>query len=174
MHASLVTHLGLAALLLSVAPAAPAQDIDREALHDTASGLFSPLPETFESDDNPLNDAKVELGKMLFYDPRLSQSGFISCNSCHNMATYGVDNLATSLGHDWAVGPRNAPTVLNAALHSSQFWDGRAEDVEEQAALSSTRSRWPSPARKSPSNASARCPNTSIDSSRPFPMRNRR
>jgi cytochrome c peroxidase len=70
---------------------------------------------------------------MLYYDPRLSLSGFVSCNSCHNLATYGVDNLPTSLGHRWAVGPRNAPTVLNAALHSAQFWDGRAADVEEQA-----------------------------------------
>jgi cytochrome c peroxidase len=110
-----------------------ADDIDREALLNTAQALFAPLPETVDNPDNPLNDDKVELGKMLYYDPRLSQSGFISCNSCHNLATYGVDNLATSLGHRWAVGPRNAPTVLNAALHATQFWDGRAEDVEEQA-----------------------------------------
>jgi len=70
---------------------------------------------------------------MLYYDPRLSKSGFISCNSCHNIATFGVDNLPTSIGHKWSIGPRNAPTVLNAALHVAQFWDGRAKDVEEQA-----------------------------------------
>jgi len=106
---------------------------DREALHRTASALFSPLPAVVEKEGNPINDAKVELGKMLYFDPRLSQSGFISCNSCHNLATYGVDNLPTSLGHRWTAGPRNAPTVLNAALHATQFWDGRAVDVEEQA-----------------------------------------
>lgn len=106
---------------------------DVEALHRTASAVFSPLPEVVEKEGNPITEAKVELGKMLYFDPRLSQSGFISCNSCHNLATYGVDNLPTSLGHRWTAGPRNAPTVLNAALHATQFWDGRASDVEEQA-----------------------------------------
>lgn len=123
----------LAAGLMALAGSVAADEVDREALHDTATSLFAPLPETMESDDNPLSEAKVELGKMLYYDPRLSRSGFISCNSCHNLATYGVDNLPTSLGHRWAVGPRNSPTVLNAALHATQFWDGRAKDVEEQA-----------------------------------------
>lgn len=127
------TLIGLGVSLLACVGTAAAQDIDREALHETATSLFAPLPENFETEDYPLDNERVELGKMLFYDPRLSQSGFISCNSCHNLATYGVDNLPTSVGHDWAIGPRNAPTVLNAALHSTQFWDGRAEDVEEQA-----------------------------------------
>src|SRR5690625_1969601 len=112
--------------------AVAAQSPDREALMSMAQSLVAPLPEVVDNPDNPLSEAKVELGKML-YDPRLSQSGFISCNSCHNLATYGVDNLPTSLGHRWAVGPRNSPTVLNAALHRTQFWDGRAADVEEQA-----------------------------------------
>ncbi len=94
---------------------------------------FEPLPEVAENPENPLNAAKVELGKFLFFEPRLSKSGFISCNSCHNIATGGVDNLPTSIGHKWQLGPRNAPTVLNAALHTTQFWDGRAKDVEEQA-----------------------------------------
>ncbi len=119
---------------LFLSSAVSANSGDREALHEMAQLLFAPLPEVVDNPDNPLSDEKVELGKMLFYDPRLSQSGLFSCNSCHNLATYGVDNLPTSLGHRWAVGPRNSPTVLNAALHSSQFWDGRAKDVEEQAA----------------------------------------
>lgn len=106
---------------------------DAEALQRTAQALFSPLPAVVEKESNPINEAKVELGKMLYYDPRLSQSGVISCNTCHNLATYGVDNLPTSLGHRWTAGPRNSPTVLNAALHATQFWDGRATDVEEQA-----------------------------------------
>lgn len=110
-----------------------ASELDRESMMRTAQALFQPLPEVVDNPDNPLNDAKIELGKMLYYDPRLSKSGFISCNSCHNLATYGTDNLPTSLGHRWAEGPRNSPTVLNAALHATQFWDGRAKDVEEQA-----------------------------------------
>jgi len=77
--------------------------------------------------------AKVELGKMLFFDPRLSKSGFISCNSCHNLATGGSDNLPSSIGHKWQLGPINSPTVLNARFNLAQFWDGRAKDLKEQA-----------------------------------------
>ena len=80
-----------------------------------------------------LDSAKVELGKYLYFDTRLSKEGNISCNSCHNLNTYGVDNLAFSPGDDGSLGGRNSPTVFHAALHSMQFWDGRAKDVEEQA-----------------------------------------
>ncbi|WP_253550723.1 cytochrome-c peroxidase [Herbaspirillum rubrisubalbicans] len=79
------------------------------------------------------NPAMVELGKKLFFDPRLSKSGFISCNSCHNLAMGGTDNLKTSIGHNWQQGPINAPTVLNAKLNVAQFWDGRAADLKAQA-----------------------------------------
>ncbi|MFM4703265.1 cytochrome-c peroxidase [Aeromonas bivalvium] len=78
--------------------------------------------------------AKVELGKMLFFEPRLSKSNAISCNSCHNLATGGVDNQVSSLGHQWKEGPINSPTVLNSSLNFVQFWDGRAKDLKEQAA----------------------------------------
>lgn len=104
-----------------------------QALIKSASAMFGILPEKSENTSNPSNEAKVELGKMLYFDPRLSKSGAISCNSCHNLASYGVDNLPTSIGHKWVLGGRNSPTVLNAALHTTQFWDGRAKDVEEQA-----------------------------------------
>lgn len=77
---------------------------------------------------------KVELGKMLFFEPRLSKSGFISCNSCHNLSTGGVDALPTSIGHQWQEGPINSPTVLNADFMLAQFWDGRASNLKEQAA----------------------------------------
>lgn len=80
------------------------------------------------------NPALVELGKMLFFEPRLSRSGFISCNSCHNLATGGVDNLQTSIGDRWAQGPINSPTVLNSFGQVAQFWDGRAKTLAEQAA----------------------------------------
>ena len=63
----------------------------------------------------------VELGKKLFFDPRLSKSGFISCNSCHNLSMGGTDNLKTSIGHNWQKGPINAPTVLNSSLNLAQF-----------------------------------------------------
>src|SRR5690606_22587293 len=79
------------------------------------------------------NPEKVELGKQLFFDPRLSKSGFISCNSCHNLSMGGSDNLPTSIGHNWQKGPINAPTVLNSSLNLAQFWDGRAADLKEQA-----------------------------------------
>ena len=81
----------------------------------------------------PKNKKMVELGKMLFFDPRLSQSGFISCNSCHNLSMGGTDNIASSIGHKWHQGPINAPTVLNSSLNLAQFWDGRAKDLKEQA-----------------------------------------
>lgn len=79
------------------------------------------------------NEAKVELGKQLFFDPRLSKSGFISCNSCHNLSMGGSDNLPSSIGHNWQEGPINSPTVLNSSLNLAQFWDGRAADLQEQA-----------------------------------------
>lgn len=77
--------------------------------------------------------ALVELGKKLFFDPRLSKSGFISCNSCHNLSMGGTDNLKTSIGHNWNQGPINSPTVLNSSLNIAQFWDGRAKDLQAQA-----------------------------------------
>ena len=77
--------------------------------------------------------ALVELGKKLYFDPRLSKSGFISCNSCHNLSMGGTDNLKTSIGHNWSKGPINAPTVLNSSLNVAQFWDGRAADLKAQA-----------------------------------------
>ena len=80
-----------------------------------------------------INLAQVELGKKLFFDPRLSKSGFISCNSCHNLSMGGTDNLKTSIGHNWQQGPINSPTVLNSSLNVAQFWDGRAADLKAQA-----------------------------------------
>jgi cytochrome c peroxidase len=81
----------------------------------------------------PKNPAMVELGQKLYFDPRLSMSGFISCNSCHNLSMGGTDNIETSIGHNWQRGPINAPTVLNSSLNLAQFWDGRAADLKAQA-----------------------------------------
>lgn len=80
-----------------------------------------------------INLGMVDLGKKLFFDPRLSKSGFISCNSCHNLAMGGSDNIPSSIGDQWQKGPINAPTVLNSSLNLAQFWDGRAADLKAQA-----------------------------------------
>lgn len=99
-----------------------------------AQGLFKPLPD--QPPALPGNDAtpeKVALGKMLYFDPRLSESHAISCNSCHMVGMGGVDLQETSLGHRWQHGGRNAPTVYNAVFDVAQFWDGRAKDLEQQA-----------------------------------------
>ncbi len=110
------------------------QSQEEKELLKTAKQLFKPLPEVIPSPkNNPITKEKIELGKKLYYDPRLSLSGVISCNTCHNLATYGSDNVQTSIGHMFQRGDRNAPTVLNAGFHIAQFWDGRAPTLEEQA-----------------------------------------
>lgn len=121
------------------------------------SFLFSPLPSIFLSlfffasltfsalafealpkqapvpKDNPITMDKVKLGQQLFFDPRLSKTGTISCNSCHNVMAGGDDSRPHSVGVDGKVGQRSAPTVWNSAFLSVQFWDGRAPSLEEQA-----------------------------------------
>jgi cytochrome c peroxidase len=94
---------------------------------------FAQLPAVMTSDSNPITEEKVALGRMLYYEPRLSKSQQIACNTCHLLDKYGVDGQPTSDGHKGQTGDRNAPTVYNAAGHLAQFWDGRAVDVEEQA-----------------------------------------
>ena len=96
---------------------------------------FQVLAAKAENPKNPITDAKVKLGKILYFDTRLSKDGTQSCNTCHDLNTFGVDNKPTSPGDNGGLGDRNSPTVLNAALHTSQFWDGRTKDVEEQAGM---------------------------------------
>jgi cytochrome c peroxidase len=96
--------------------------------------LFAQMPSQVPiPKDNPQTAAKIELGKQLYFDPRLSSTGTVSCNSCHNVMTNGTDNRPVSMGVGGKLGDRNAPTVFNAAFHSVQFWDGRAPSLEEQA-----------------------------------------
>ena len=106
-----------------------------DSLLNTARNFFKPLPAVADNENNRVTVSKVKLGKLLYYDVRLSTTGNNSCNSCHNLANYGVDNKATSTGDAGKEGNRNSPTVFNAALHNMQFWDGRAKDVEEQAGI---------------------------------------
>jgi cytochrome c peroxidase len=117
------------ALLVLVSSPVMADD-----LMSKAQGLFKPLPDRPPVlKNNPTTPEKVELGKMLYFEPRLSKSWLISCNTCHNVGLAGVDLQETSIGHGWYKGPRNAPTVLNAVFNIAQFWDGRAADLKEQA-----------------------------------------
>jgi len=118
----------------TAADSAASMSAQDKALWTKAKGLFAPLPERIPAPAG-LTDSpeKVALGKQLFHDPRLSKSGAISCNSCHNLASAGVDNRSVSLGHGFKTGSRNSPTVLNAGFHTAQFWDLRAKDLTEQA-----------------------------------------
>ena len=113
------------------------------SLTDSAKNAgLKPLPTSttelmklIDNPKNPITEAKAELGKKLYFDPRLSKSGIISCNSCHNLGEGGDDGVEASIGHKWTANPHhvNAPTVYNAVFFDSQFWDGRAKDLEEQA-----------------------------------------
>jgi cytochrome c peroxidase len=100
----------------------------------SAALAFEALPEKPPVPaDNPITPAKVELGKQLYFDPRLSKDGTISCNSCHNVMAGGDDNRPNSVGVKGQHGGRSAPTVWNSAFMSVQFWDGRAKSLEDQA-----------------------------------------
>lgn len=117
--------LALIALVLSAS----------SALADSPAwkAMFQPLPEVAASTENPVTPEKVALGKALYNDKRLSLANDISCNSCHKLDNFGVDNEPTSPGHKGQRGDRNSPSSFNAALHIAQFWDGRAPSVEKQA-----------------------------------------
>ncbi len=84
---------------------------------------------------DPITDAKVELGKKLYFDPRMSKSSLISCNTCHNLALGGADGIAAAIGHGWTANPAhlNSPTVYNSAFFKAQFWDGRSPHLADQA-----------------------------------------
>jgi cytochrome c peroxidase len=98
-----------------------------------ALAMFAPLPDVMQSPDNPITEAKVDLGRSLYYDKRLSRDNSISCNDCHALDRYGADTGNVSVGVGGKLGGRNSPTVYNAAGQIAQFWDGRAANVEEQA-----------------------------------------
>lgn len=127
-------HILQSVFVCSIAAATLTGPAQGEELRALALEYFKPLSSTIPAvRDNPITPEKIALGKALFFDPRLSASGVFSCNSCHNLATGGDDNLETSIGHGWQKGPRNAPTALNSVFNEAQFWDGRAEDLKAQA-----------------------------------------
>ncbi|MCK5782550.1 MAG: c-type cytochrome [Flavobacteriales bacterium] len=105
-------------------------------LSEDANTYFAVLPKESVNPENPSSSAKIALGQALYFDNRLSKNQTQSCNTCHDLQNYGVDSKAVSDGDDGkSKGTRNSPTTLNASFHMSQFWDGRAKDVEEQAGM---------------------------------------
>ena len=114
-------------------PPAPAVDPGITKAIAQARAMYKPLPTWMTADGVAPSTALVDLGRDLYYEPRLSKSQEISCNTCHLLDKYGVDGQPTSTGHKGQHGNRSAPTTYNAALHIAQFWDGRAADVEAQA-----------------------------------------
>ncbi len=93
------------------------------------------LLKLIDNPKDPITDAKVELGKKLYFDPRLSKSGLISCNTCHNLGLGGVDGVSAAIGNKWTPNPHhlNSPTVYNSVFFTAQFWDGRSPHLADQA-----------------------------------------
>lgn len=139
------TEAAKAPVVAEAAPVAEAAAAPVDELKETTDELILEARQNFEPipldqkeglkalKNNVPTEAKYELGKMLYFEPRLSKSQLISCNTCHNLSYGGDDYQKTSIGHGWQAGPRNAPTVLNSVYNNAQFWDGRAGDLKEQA-----------------------------------------
>ena len=127
-YSSVAVFTACALLVVNCSNRAAASDVDFRALK-----VFAPLPEMVPGRSGAPTREQISLGRLLYFDPRLSKSQTISCNTCHPLTKYGMDAQATSEGYQGQHGDRNAPSVYNAAGHFAQFWDGRAADVEEQA-----------------------------------------
>lgn len=111
-----------------------AKDAGLKALPTSQKEVDSLLKE-LGVEPNVFTEAKAELGKKLYFEPRLSKSGIISCNTCHNLGLGGTDGVEAAVGHKWTANPHhlNSPTTLNSVLNKTQFWDGRAATLIEQA-----------------------------------------
>lgn len=137
MRLILLMMLSTAILLLSFARNAAAATTDEKSLPRNASQqpthLLLGLPPVPVPEDNPQTPAKIALGKTLYHDERFSADGKVSCSTCHAENKAFTDNQRVSTGHHGLQGTRNAPTVLNAAFYTSQFWDGREPDLEGQS-----------------------------------------
>lgn len=107
-------------------------DTDRKTMKQ-AQQLFSPLPKAMETEQNPVTPEKVRLGKILFYESRISIDGTVSCAKCHPVSLHAADGLKVSVGNNCKANPRNAPTLFNAAAQISQHWIGNRTSVEDQA-----------------------------------------
>lgn len=115
---------------------------DAKLLKKAQESGLKPIPasqkallDLIDDPKNPITAEKVELGKMLYFEPRLSKSGLISCNTCHNLALGGTDGVPAAIGHKWSANPHhlNSPTVYNSVFNTVQFWDGRSPNLADQA-----------------------------------------
>jgi cytochrome c peroxidase len=104
-----------------------------DELQSQAKRMFGILPKVMESEKNPITPAKVKLGKILCYEPRISADGTVSCSRCHQFSLYATDGLPKAIGNNCKINPRNSPTILNAAGQISEHWIGNRKDVEDQA-----------------------------------------
>lgn len=131
----LIHSIASVALIGSIAIAHPLIDASKQNGLQAIPESKVELMNFINNGDDPITDAKVELGKMLYFDPRLSRSNLISCNTCHNLALGGVDLVPAAIGHKWTKNPEhlNSPTVYNSVLSQVQFWDGRSPHLEDQA-----------------------------------------
>jgi len=120
-----------AASLMANSLVEDAQNAGLKAIPESPTALLKLI----DNPKNPITKAKVELGKKLYFDPRLSKSGLISCNTCHNLSKGGDDGMQAAIGHKWTANPHHlsSPTVYNAVFNDKQFWDGRSPDLEDQA-----------------------------------------
>ncbi len=123
----------LVSAAIAQAQSPPAQALTPVELSPAVLSVFAPLAAVANPPDHPLTDEMVNLGRMLFYEPRLSATQDMSCNTCHLLDQYGTDKLPVSIGHIGKPVTRNSPTVYNAAFQVAQFWDGRSPTVEAQA-----------------------------------------
>lgn len=128
----IITSVALATLTLS---ASSLIDTAKQAGLKSIPSSETELMKLIDNPKNPITKNKVELGKKLYFDPRLSKSGLISCNFCHNLSEGGDDGVSAAIGHNWTANPHhlNSPTVYNAVFFDAQFWDGRDPDLEAQA-----------------------------------------
>jgi cytochrome c peroxidase len=127
--------MSAASLLVGAASAQDLREMAKKAGLIAIPQDKAELMKLVDNPKNPVTEKKVELGKKLYFDPRLSKSGLISCNTCHNLATGGVDGVGPATGDKWNANPHhlNSPTVYNAVFAQKQFWDGRSPDLEDQA-----------------------------------------
>jgi cytochrome c peroxidase len=128
--------VGIAAAFMLAACGSKEEAAETEAAPEITADtlkIFGTLPEEATPTNYEMSEELVDLGRMLYYENRLSFNENMSCNTCHGLNNYGMDGLRFSFGHTGNPVGRNSPTVYNAALHTAQFWDGRAADVEEQA-----------------------------------------
>ncbi len=129
-------------ILIGVIAASSLAFASSSLVQEAKNAGLKPIPQSqsellklIDNPKNPITKVKVKLGEKLYFDPRLSKSGLISCNTCHNLSEGGDDGVSAAIGHKWRKNPHhlNSPTVYNAVFFEKQFWDGRAADLEEQA-----------------------------------------